>query len=314
MSRSRSGTTGGDSSRHGGRVGRTLWSPWRADRAIQARPGHVGAVKALARLSPGETPAGEAPLDEFVEPVGLLQFGVFEYLRQDKSMLSKQALDVMETLRHDAHPHASAYLGQLITRVAVFVMFALIAAALTQVDRIDLPNSRVLVLDLPSWAPIAVLLVGAIPILWKLLVVLTMRIRIDKGRLQLEKGILTRKVTNLELWRVTDVNLEQGFWNRLTGDGNHADGAAAEEADRAHRPRPRPGAEGLVSADPEPRVPAAIQPGGQGDHHVDPSPSSERPGREGPRTPASAWRRRGRTWERRGAPSWPSRGCRSPTP
>jgi hypothetical protein len=49
--------------------------------------------------------------------------------------------------------------------------------------------------------------------------VLSTTLTISQGRLQIQKGIFTRRVTNIDLWRTLNIHLKQTFINRLTGDG-----------------------------------------------------------------------------------------------
>jgi hypothetical protein len=59
-------------------------------------------------------------------------------------------------------------------------------------------------------------------LVWLLLVyvgVRMVRITIQKGRVQIKEGILFRRLSNLELWRVSDIELQRTFLNLLTGDG-----------------------------------------------------------------------------------------------
>lgn len=194
-------------------------------RAVEINAAHAGAKKALERMAPGDAAAPD--LESISE--GIVQYGVYEFLRRDKSPLSKQALAEIDSLTLDVRPYLSAFLGSLITKFLFFVGAALGAALLTRLDRLPLPGERVLVLDIPSWVPFAILALGVLPIIYSVVLIATMRIRIQKGRLQVEKGIFTRKLTNLELWRVKDIELKQGFWNRLTGDGTLVMTAYQEE-------------------------------------------------------------------------------------
>ena len=46
-----------------------------------------------------------------------------------------------------------------------------------------------------------------------------MRIRIANGRLQIERGVLHKKVKNIDLWHIVNVGLDRTLVNRITGDG-----------------------------------------------------------------------------------------------
>ncbi len=47
----------------------------------------------------------------------------------------------------------------------------------------------------------------------------TTRFKISLRRVETEKGIVTKKVESLELWRVLDVRYSQSIFDRLTGNG-----------------------------------------------------------------------------------------------
>ena len=49
--------------------------------------------------------------------------------------------------------------------------------------------------------------------------VLTTEVELDKGRLQIERGILSKRRTSIELWRIRDIELRRPLVNRLTRDG-----------------------------------------------------------------------------------------------
>jgi len=67
--------------------------------------------------------------------------------------------------------------------------------------------------------PVWVLVLAGIPgILWTYLVVITSKYTIDRRRVELEEGVITRRVDSLELWRVLDVQYEQSVLDRLTGN------------------------------------------------------------------------------------------------
>jgi hypothetical protein len=44
-------------------------------------------------------------------------------------------------------------------------------------------------------------------------------VRIRQGRLQVERGIFHKHVTNVDFWRVQNIDLDRRLINRLTGDG-----------------------------------------------------------------------------------------------
>jgi len=66
------------------------------------------------------------------------------------------------------------------------------------------------------WIYVAVVLI----VFMKFLRHITTRIRIERGRLQVDRGVFTRTRTNLELWRVQNILLERRGLHLLTGDGS----------------------------------------------------------------------------------------------
>jgi uncharacterized membrane protein YdbT with pleckstrin-like domain len=56
--------------------------------------------------------------------------------------------------------------------------------------------------------------------LWQFLLVKTWKIKITDQRLIEEKGVLSKKTDELELFRVKDIRLEQPFFLRLVGLSN----------------------------------------------------------------------------------------------
>lgn len=68
---------------------------------------------------------------------------------------------------------------------------------------------------IPVWV---LVLIGLPGILWTYLKVVTTKYTIDRRRVELEEGVITRRVDSLELWRVLDVQYEQSLLDRLTGN------------------------------------------------------------------------------------------------
>lgn len=57
-------------------------------------------------------------------------------------------------------------------------------------------------------------------ILWRYLVVRNQVYELTSERLKLHSGVLNKKTSELELYRVTDTQFEQPFWLRLMGLGH----------------------------------------------------------------------------------------------
>jgi membrane protein YdbS with pleckstrin-like domain len=173
-------------------------------RALAANPNHRGAAARIAqikRLPPYAPIAPPAAPAVHSEASPLQQFGVYEFLRRDASVLSQQTLQLIDALRMSVRPSISASLGSLLPSAAAFVLIALLGAASA------------------SAAALPLMLIAAAAFTWKLLSISTTKITIDKGRVQVERGLFSRTTDNIELWRVQDIDLYRSPLNRITGDG-----------------------------------------------------------------------------------------------
>jgi hypothetical protein len=65
---------------------------------------------------------------------------------------------------------------------------------------------------------LSIVSVGLFPLIGYIRVRCT-RIRISQGRLQIEKGVFSKHLKNVDIWRVLNIELERTFVNRMTGDG-----------------------------------------------------------------------------------------------
>lgn len=146
------------------------------DRDRQAQP------TAAASGAPAETLAGGQ--------LGGFQFGVYEFLRQDGSAISRQALELIDALNIEVRPRFPAYVGRSLRGLLrpLFVVLFSVATA------------------------------GIYPLIGYIRVKCT-RIKIAQGRLQVEKGVFSKHLKNIDLWRVRNIDLERTFVNRMTGDG-----------------------------------------------------------------------------------------------
>ena len=53
---------------------------------------------------------------------------------------------------------------------------------------------------------------------WSYLVHVNRRYKIGERRVEIEHGVLTKRVDSLELWRVLDLRYEQSLIDRILGD------------------------------------------------------------------------------------------------
>jgi pSer/pThr/pTyr-binding forkhead associated (FHA) protein len=172
--------------------------------AVAANPAHVSARRALERFSrPDESPKALPPerneRNDAVPAAALpgmegglpAQYGIYQYLRQDPSAISKQAIAMMDRLEMEVRPSFPAYIGHFL--------------------RGYIRTTFILLLSLTVVFPILALIIGFIR-------VRATRFKISQGRLQIKKGVLSKRLTNVDLWRVRNIELYRTFWNRMIGD------------------------------------------------------------------------------------------------
>lgn len=62
--------------------------------------------------------------------------------------------------------------------------------------------------------------IGGVLITWGFLRVIAVSYRVDTLRVEVERGILRRRIDNLELWRVKDIQFRQSLSQRMLGLGD----------------------------------------------------------------------------------------------
>jgi hypothetical protein len=131
------------------------------------------------------------------------------YLNQDNLPISRQTIHLMQLLEADVRPRFSAYVGRYASRVAAGLVLALAGLiALARTTDVNLPAVASIIIALTvGLTAFAHINVSCI------------RIRIANGRLQIERGVLHKKVKNVDLWHIVNVGLDRTLVNRITGDG-----------------------------------------------------------------------------------------------
>jgi tetratricopeptide (TPR) repeat protein len=167
------------------------------ERALAANPGHADAARKLRQHR------AEAGLAR--------RWGVYAYILTDKSPLARKSLRLMESLRRKGRPSMVAYFGRY------FFHFVILAVALT-VLAVAGPQPETETAAAVPWAAIS-MAIGLFVVGVFCIRVLTTEVELDKGRLQVERGILNKRRTSIELWRIRDVELRRPLVNRLTRDG-----------------------------------------------------------------------------------------------
>lgn len=182
-------------------------------KALVINPQHRGAKAALARLPipratqvafPQVAPISPSPAFPSIHHNAMSQgYGVYEYLLQDKTILSKETIEAMDALRREVRPSFSAYIGSyLIVCIFLFIVLVVISVPLRAIN-----------------LPMAVIVSLIFSLLFVFIYVSSVTYIIDKGSLQIKKGILRRRLINIELWRVENIELDKSLLNRITGDG-----------------------------------------------------------------------------------------------
>jgi membrane protein YdbS with pleckstrin-like domain len=204
------------------------------ERALAINPDHAGAKARLSVLRPPPPPVAAVAASTVSATVASSptaetgsiplgpdnEFGVYEFLLQDKTPLSQQTVELMSSLHISRRASVIARAGKSLPRLLLLVgiVVALIVGGphLSTALRIDNvssnPPSR------STWVIVAVAVCLA-ALLIMVARALTTHYTLARGRLQIEKGLFRRHVTNLELWRIQTIELEQSVLNRLTGDG-----------------------------------------------------------------------------------------------
>lgn len=203
--------------------------------ALAIDPNHARAQDALRRIDRERQVKPPAPAQDTAsrsdatprEALARGDLGVYEYLRQDNSVLSNKAVSLIDKLQVSRYPRLTAFFGRRshqklhkgVKLLIVLIILFWVAAAATHI-------SSVAAHDGPDIYPVSVsktILVSAIligvPFLVYLIREATTKYTIARGRLTLDKMLFTRDTRTTELWRVKLIETHQSIPNRLTGDG-----------------------------------------------------------------------------------------------
>jgi membrane protein YdbS with pleckstrin-like domain len=146
---------------------------------------------------------------------GAMEFGQYDFLLEDLFPTSGRIIGLIRQLRITRRPTYTSFLSAF--------LFPLLLVAAIGVAAIVIRSGALGVRLRYDLAPIGILvLIFLLPAVFlvQLAVWNSVRYTLDKGRLQVERGILARSTTNIELSRVSDVTLHRSLVNRLTGDGS----------------------------------------------------------------------------------------------
>jgi membrane protein YdbS with pleckstrin-like domain len=214
-------------------------------RALAAHPGHAGALAGLERtgfgapelrtapVPPPQQQPAQAPVQQHPPALPVDHYysqGVYQLLQADQTPVSQQAVALMDKVERQVKPpRYSGYVGRYFARTVAWVALpvVLLLAARVVVGIVSNRYSGTLPSFLaPAWishalgSVVAVMLCAAVAILLIGFVrVSCTAVRIRQGRLQIEKGVFHKHVTNVDFWRVQNIDLDRRLVNRLTGDG-----------------------------------------------------------------------------------------------
>jgi tetratricopeptide (TPR) repeat protein len=222
-------------------------------KALEINPKHAGALKRLEAPVPrAANDATRAPFTlassgaDGSSPEHLRQPGFYELIRLDPSPLALQTVRLIDSLDMSVRPAISAHLGPLLAIILLcsipVVGISLLAnSAFSSPPKVGVAERELLPVshqDASKTPPLGatkrpvakqfpalvlaqqILLLAAVvvPAVY-ILRVKTTTFTFGQGRLQISRGVFGKRLQNLELYRVVDIELRQSFLNRLLGDG-----------------------------------------------------------------------------------------------
>lgn len=173
------------------------------ERALAINPGHAPARERLGQNGGSAERPQPAPVPTAPQGTsgGFQQYSVLDFLLQDRSPLSMQAAELIRALQTERHAYFSVYLGPVVFVTALFVGITAVLGALRPL----------LLLAWLAWLAVAALAYVRVK---------ATRYVLANGRLQVTKGLLSRRIDTYDLWLVHDITMRRTLVNRLTGDGS----------------------------------------------------------------------------------------------
>jgi tetratricopeptide (TPR) repeat protein len=211
-------------------------------RAVQVAPRHVSALAALSRLdSQGGGPGPVAPASAWPAASGPGQAGpsapsaswsadglpsVYQFLLEDLTPISQQTVKLIQRVECEARPRYVAYVGRYFARTigttAILAVALVVINVVVSLVRDHSPSS------VPAAATVSRISIGlgvciallplCVAVIGYVCVSCTF-IRIQKARLQIEKGVFRKHLNNIDFWRVHNIDVDRRLINRLTDDG-----------------------------------------------------------------------------------------------
>jgi pSer/pThr/pTyr-binding forkhead associated (FHA) protein len=215
------------------------------DRALATSPQHASALAGRDRLAgrtrplaPHQGPAAPVqgsppppvrpPMSMQPVPLGLPGDNipsVYQFLLEDPTPISQQTVQLIQRVEYNARPRYLAYVGRYFARTIVTtVILAVVVIAVTIVLNVlgshyrAIPSSQ----TINRVTDFLLICIAALPVCTAIIGYINVQcthIRIQKARLQIEKGIIRKHLNNIDFWRVHNIDLDRRLINRMTGDG-----------------------------------------------------------------------------------------------
>jgi tetratricopeptide (TPR) repeat protein len=177
-------------------------------RAIGSNPDHKGALRKLQENSSSSPPKqlGETQVSSPGSGhAKVTESGFYRLLLDDHSPLTRQVVQLVQSLEMSVHPRFSAYLGQLAILLLLPTAILIIIAGQQGVPGATLFSSAVVL---------------SVPFIWLVLHIKTREITFAEARIIIASGVLFRSKENIELYRVSNIRLTQTLLNRITRNGS----------------------------------------------------------------------------------------------
>jgi TolA-binding protein len=209
-------------------------------RAVAASPGHVSALAALGRLGGNTGPPVQPPapiVSAHNLPAGIVQPSaaglsadnlpsVYQFLLEDPTPISQQTVQLIRRVECATRPRYLAYVGRYFARTlgttvilgAALVVINVALNLLRDHSSSSVPAAATVSRISAILGVCIALLPLCVAVIGYVCVSCTY-IRIQKGRLQIEKGVFRKHLNNIDFWRVHNIDLDRRLINRLTGDG-----------------------------------------------------------------------------------------------
>jgi membrane protein YdbS with pleckstrin-like domain len=150
---------------------------------------------------------------------------VYQFLLEDPTPISQQTVQLIQRVEYNARPRYLAYVGRYFARTIVTtVILAVVVIAVTIVLNVlgshyrAIPSSQ----TINRVTDFLLICIAALPVCTAIIGYINVQcthIRIQKARLQIEKGIIRKHLNNIDFWRVHNIDLDRRLINRMTGDG-----------------------------------------------------------------------------------------------